>query len=150
MSLYNMMFGKNPASEAILATLGLTTADVGRFRDCWVEKADNGDVRVAVYTRNGGGNRSWHDDLEIENDEGPGCDCTGCVTRFRLPSHSNYIYDVDDDFDSTYATFYFSLPEKYADDLTAIALDERRDPSTEWLALIDALQTAPVKEQADA
>ena len=32
MSFYNMVFGKNPMSDVLLATLGLTQASVGRFR----------------------------------------------------------------------------------------------------------------------
>lgn len=46
MSLYNMMFGSNPAADVILATLGLTKADTGRFRDCFIA-----DGEIAVYTR---------------------------------------------------------------------------------------------------
>lgn len=57
MSLYSMVFGQNGAADAILATLGLTRESVGRFRDCFVAKGE-----IAVYTRNGGGNRScWHE-----------------------------------------------------------------------------------------
>lgn len=52
MSFYNMIFGKNPMSDVILATLGLTRSDVGRFRDVYLEEDT-----IAVYTRNGGGNR---------------------------------------------------------------------------------------------
>lgn len=52
MSLYNMLFGVNPASGVILATLGLKPDEVGRFRDCFIS-----DGQIAVYTRNGGGNR---------------------------------------------------------------------------------------------
>lgn len=56
MSLYNMVCGQNGAAGAILATLGLTTSDVGRFRDCFISEGE-----IAVYTRNGGGNREcWH------------------------------------------------------------------------------------------
>lgn len=57
MSMYNMMFGNNPASDIILATLGLTRADTGRFRDCFISEGE-----IAVYTRNGGNNRSCHHD----------------------------------------------------------------------------------------
>lgn len=58
MSMYNLLFGNNPMSEIILATLGLRTSDVGRFRDCFIDED-----RIAVYTRNGGGNRNcWHED----------------------------------------------------------------------------------------
>lgn len=47
-------------SEAILATLGLRREDVGRFRDCFVA-----DGEIAIYTRNGDGNRDcWHTDGE--------------------------------------------------------------------------------------
>jgi len=54
MSLYSLVFGENLAGEAILATLGLTTGDVGRYRDCFVTEG-----KIAVYTRNGGGNRDY-------------------------------------------------------------------------------------------
>lgn len=57
MSLYNMVFGSNPASRIILATLGLSPDTVGRFRDCFISEG-----AIAVYTRNGGGNRDcWHE-----------------------------------------------------------------------------------------
>ncbi len=52
MSLYNMLFGVNESSDVLLATLGLTRASVGRFRDVTVAQGE-----IAVYTRNGGGNR---------------------------------------------------------------------------------------------
>lgn len=58
MSLYNALFGMNQMSDVLLAALGLTRADVGRFRDCYIQND-----RIAVYTRNGGGNRDcWHRD----------------------------------------------------------------------------------------
>jgi hypothetical protein len=59
MSLYNIVQGMNPAADLILATLGLTRNEVGRFRDAFVTDNDE----IAVYTRNGGGNREcWHHD----------------------------------------------------------------------------------------
>ncbi len=59
MSMYNMLFGANPSSDVLLATLGLSRGSVGRFRDCHVSAGE-----IAVYTRNGGGNRECvcHDD----------------------------------------------------------------------------------------
>lgn len=92
MSMYNAIFGINPLSSVILSTLGLSMADTGRFRDCTVVKKD-GELVIAVYTRNGGGNREQY------------------MPDFS--GHPDYMYDVDDDFDSTYATIYFSAPEKY-------------------------------------
>ena len=58
MSLYNIFFGKHSQAEIILATLGLSPSDMGRFRDCFIS-----DGQIVVYTRNGGGNREcWHED----------------------------------------------------------------------------------------
>ena len=53
MSFYNILFGENPFSDIVLATLGLTRHDVGRFRDVYLENDE-----IVVLTRNGGNNRS--------------------------------------------------------------------------------------------
>lgn len=47
-----MVFGANAMGPAILATLGLSPGQVGRYRDCFVANGE-----IAVYTRNGCGNR---------------------------------------------------------------------------------------------
>jgi hypothetical protein len=182
-----MLFGQNPASTVILATLG--NPEVGRFRDAWVEKAEDGTVRIAVYTRNGGGNREcwcdatyganhdsdrkaivertvskkWAEDngypivrdshtnqngdwvvaqVETAICETPGseaCGCVGCLIQYRLPKHPLYLSDQDDEFDCTYATVYFRLPDEYAAGLTAMALNEPLDPDERWMAMLDAL-----------
>lgn len=95
MSMYNMLFGQNVAADAILATLGLTRHDVGRFRDCFVANGE-----IAIYTRNGGGNR---DDYQEVFDE--------------LAANPCYLRDEDDEYDCTYATIYFRFPDEFADDL---------------------------------
>jgi len=118
MSMYNMMFGQNPAADVILATLGLTRADVGRFRDAFIA-----DGEIAVYTRNGGGNRETYQDV-IDS----------------LAKHPCYLRDCDDDFDCTYATIFFRLPEEYADDLKKIGTNEPFDPSERWALLLDRLR----------
>lgn len=115
MSFYNMLFGKNPAIPYILATLRLTERDVERFRDCYVT---NG--KIAIYTRTGGGNR---DDYQQE----------------KLTSHPLYLYDRDDDFDSTYATFYFSFPDEWKEELAAIDTGNKFNPDQRWQDLIAAL-----------
>lgn len=56
MSLYNLLFGVDDNADFLLALLGLTRKDVGRFRDAYLD-----DGKIAIYTRNGGGNRDcWH------------------------------------------------------------------------------------------
>jgi len=112
MGLYNMIFGRNAMGPAILATLGLTTGDMGRYRDCFVANGE-----IAVYTRNGGGNREYY------------------MPDFS--EHPNFIRDEDDDFDSTYATIYFSFPEEYTEILTKIDSGEPFDPDKRWLDMLE-------------
>lgn len=89
MTMYNILFGKNPDTKDILASLNLTEENIERFRDCWI---DNRTGEIVVFTRTGGGNRE-HFPNEI------------------LVNHPLYLRDEDDFFDSTYASYYFSLPE---------------------------------------
>jgi hypothetical protein len=109
MGMYNLVFEKH-GGEDVLALLGLTAPGVGRFRDAWVERTETGRFRIAVYTRNGGDNRThWEHTYDL-NTEGPGCPCPGCIITYRLPHHPCYLSDRDGDLDNTYATVYFRLP----------------------------------------
>lgn len=197
MSLYNMLFGANPASDVLLATLGLTRDDVGRFRDCSVSEG-----QIAVYTRNGSGNRECSCDgyedygnltcentpyqkvvakyvrkdgpvrdcgckggptygtpTSVEHDHPTGdteeetwyrclspnsekCGCTGCIISYRLPKHPNYIRDVDDEFDGTYATIYFSFPEEYAEGLRMLDTGTEWNPDERWQAMLATIGAA--------
>lgn len=113
--LYNVMFGMNPLADAILTTLGLRREDCGRFRDCFITEG-----KIAVYTRNGGGNRE------------------GYMPDFS--QHKNYLSDKDDDFDNTYATIYFSFPEEFAEQLKLIDTGAKFEPSKMWLDAIERLR----------
>lgn len=93
MSLYNLLFGKNPNTDIILAILKLKENDVQRYRDCGF--SDDG---IYIYTRTGGGNR---DDYENE----------------KLVNSPYYLSDEDDEFDCTYATYYFKIPEEIKEDV---------------------------------
>lgn len=90
-SMYNMLFGKNHFADFILESLDLTEEDCGRFRDAFVAGGE-----IAIYTRNGGENR--------ENQK---------KAIDWLKNHPCYLRDQDDNYDSTYATFYFSIPEEH-------------------------------------
>jgi len=133
MSLYNTLFGSNPASPLLLGSLGLVSGfpedfeeklkeisnnwgdtdwecekgqellkeakeskyyPVGRFRDIFYQKDEDGQTKIVLYTRNGGGNREAY----------------GYVFDL-LSEHPLYIQDYDDDFDSTYAYIEFKSTE---------------------------------------
>lgn len=127
MSLYNMLFGQNEKADVILATLGLTKADVGRYRDVYL---NNGEI--VVHTRNGGGNREYYQDVFDE-----------------LSDHPCYLRDDDDDFDCTYANIYFSYPEEYAAELRAIEANTPIvTPSEKWQALFAAMSALTPTETA--
>lgn len=88
--MYEMIFGRQPGAEALLGLLhAVHPIDPGRFRDAWIE-ADTGGPVIRVHTRNGGGNR----DTQAPS-----------ITSYQ--SHPWYVRDEDDEFDSTYADFYF-------------------------------------------
>lgn len=136
--LYNVVFGVQEAAGLLLSVLGFTTAEqVGRFRDAWVERTAEGVLRIAVYTRNGGGNRDHYDDDYLA---GPACTCTGCVITYRLPAWPGYLSDGDDEFDSTYATVYFEAPAALVELLKDEEVRGPVDTSARWLAAIAALE----------
>lgn len=131
MTMYNIIHGRNPLATIILAALDLTEHDVGRFRDAFV--AEN---EIAVYTRNGGGYRNCWCENDGEHSDSADCGCPGCIITHRLPKHPNYLRDQDDEFDSTYATIYFSIPEKHRE-MLSLFNDGKFDPDKRWL---DSLQ----------
>lgn len=142
MSLYDLIAadgGQHTRGDVLLAALG--NPDPGRFRDAWVERDDDGEPIIAVYTRNGGGNRECYCDDEDE----PGS-CTGCRGE-AFATHPLHLRNVDDDFDCTYATYYFSVPPEHRDELAALAQDHV-DTSARWVALIDGIKAAADKATA--
>jgi hypothetical protein len=120
--MYSIAVGdghQDARGAVLLAALG--NPDPGRFRDAWVEKGDGNQPVIAIYTRNGGGNRESYEDVIA-----------------GLQSHPLYLRDADDDFDSTYATFYFSTPDELIEAFRVVA-QEPVDTSERWHAAIAAL-----------
>lgn len=114
MSLYNMINGANPATFFILPMLGEKHPEsYPRFRDCFVNN-DNGKPEIHVYTRVGGGNRG----------DGYG--------EEELYKHPNFLSTFDDDFDSTYATYTFSVPEEWKKDFDLITDGKIKEISPEY------------------
>lgn len=141
MSMYHLVFGGDGARDRGAVLLGLlgfeTLGDVGRYRDAWVERDPNGKPIIAIYTRNGGGNRQCTAEA-LELDEQCDGTCTGCVATHKLPAHPLYVRDQDDSFDSTYATFYFFPPDEWVEPLTQVASDPV-DTDQRWQDAIAAI-----------
>ena len=111
MSLYNMVNGFNPACVLIMPMLGRTQDEYPRFRDCFVTEEKN----IAIYTRVGGGNRNCgYGEEELYKDE-------------------NFLTTYDDEYDSTYATYEFKVPEKWKDDFSKILCGDFASVSVEYI-----------------
>lgn len=111
MSLYNMLMGFNPACVAILPMLGRKENEYPRFRDCYV--TDDGNI--AVYTRVGGGNRdAGFGEEELYKDE-------------------NFLTTYDDEYDNTYGTYEFKVPEKWKSDFDLILAGESYNVSKKYI-----------------
>lgn len=106
--MYNALFGFNENADELLSMLNLTKEQVGRYRDCYLSKDGE---RIIVYTRNGGGNRDDYEEV-FQN----------------LSTHPNYITDYDDDYDCTYASIEFSIPDEHKQRVSEIFKDS--DTST--------------------
>lgn len=128
MSLYNMLFGINDLTPFLLSVLGIKQEDIPRFRDCFLNEG-----YIVIYTRTGGGNREFYDYPNDENQEGP--------WNSTLRDNEYYISDNDDEFDCTYANFYFRFPNEYRSDLEALeAGNESYTPSERWQMLFEELR----------
>ena len=135
MSLYNMVYGCQPATFNILPMLGKHPDDYPRFRDCFIGKLSNDydnldqfdiparahgeEELISVYTRVGGNNReSYKEEIKI------------------LREMEGYVEDYDDDFDSTFATFIFKVPSKFKTDFNKIKAGKLVDISEEYKNLM--------------
>ena len=151
MSMYSMLFGESKASDVLLAALGMERDDFYRYRDCYLTE----DRKIAVYTRGGGNNRrcycgpdendylatakpedifEWHGERHVK----------GCArpTQAAVQRHPAFLYMEDDDFDNTYATLYFRIPED-ADRAAIEALLPEMNRDQRWQIALDALRGKP-------
>lgn len=139
MSIYGMFFKMNNITPVLLAMLGLKEEDVPRLRDCYIDGE-----KIVIYTRTGGGNRDYYDSEESCRANYPeyfdGKDNPAGPWNSTLTANPYFLYDEDDDLDSTYAHFYFKFPEEYAADLKALAENsDMHKPSEKWQMLFNAM-----------
>ena len=112
MSLYNMINGYNPECVIFLPMLGRESKEYPRFRDCFLTKDNN----IAVYTRVGGGNRNCGFGEE------------------KLYEDENFVKTYDDNYDDTYATYEFKVPDKWQDDFEKIVSGRAAEVSDEYIS----------------
>lgn len=111
--LYNAIMGYNPACIYFLPMLDRKPEDYPRFRDCFLSDDSK---RIVIYTRVGGGNR-------------------GCgFGEDKLYKDPNYVTTYDDDFDNTYGSYEFNVPEKWQKDFDAILNGDFDKVSDEYKA----------------
>ena len=112
MSLYNMIHGYNPACIIFLPMLGRQYYEYPRFRNCFLSDDEK---HILIYTRVGGGNRNCG---------------YGEEELFKDP---HFVRTWDDEEDSTYGYYEFSVPERWKTDFKAIVENGVKAMSAEYL-----------------
>lgn len=121
MSLYNALNGYSPACIMIMPMLGRKQNEYPRFRDCFISDDDK---HIDIYTRVGGGNRGCGFGEEV------------------LYKDENFVETFDDDYDRTYATYRFKVPDKWKKDFEYILNGEFQKVSDEYVALVKSFYPA--------
>lgn len=133
--LYNMLFGTNPASQYLLAAIGFNLENqsgwpLSRFRDTY---ANEDGTKVFVFTRNGG--LPFEDQVMINE---------------KLTQHPNYVKHWLDEFDSTYCTYEFNVPEEFLKITKQIAeMTDTMPPMQRFKKLMDDMTNNKSNEQVD-
>jgi len=125
MSLYNYLFGMNPNTDIILALIGLKRSDIERFRDVSINYEEN---EIRILTRTGGNNRkNYPNTILIKN--------------------PYYLRNKDDSFDSTYAYYYFRIPDEIREDIKGLIEPAKYGISAKLIQhILKTLNRKPTKE----
>ena len=111
MSLYNALMGFSTACVIIMPMLGRKQEDYPRFRDCFLSEDKE---HIEIYTRVGGNNR-------------------GCgYGEEELYKDPLFVSTKDDEYDNTYATYTFNVPDKWKDDFNKIVAGKLNEVSDEY------------------
>lgn len=130
MSLYNQLFGVNRTAGAILLLLdahSLGGGETFRFRDAYYDGE-----HLVILTRTGGGNRFKYAEQNA-----------------KLRTLAGFVRDADDDYDNTYAYFYYKLPGQYASLEPELAKWTPKPFRERWEAVIDKMKTGGINDPND-
>ena len=114
--MYEMVCDINPDAGRVLNLIGLDPTfliEECRLRDVYLSKDK---TKVVIFTKIGGGNRESYS-----------------ASIKRLKNFKGYIRDYDDDFDNTYGTYVFNVPEKWKNDFEAIKDNRIKDVSDDYV-----------------
>lgn len=145
MSLYDLLFGQNADAAHLLQTLGLSPAQIPRFRDVYWDG-----LFIVVHTRTGGGNREFYEsEASCRNNypdyfEDPTKAPKGPWNE-DLRKIPGYVRDEDEEYDCTYANFYFRPPAELEETLKGLPAD--MPPSEKWAAVFKALDEQGAKRK---
>jgi hypothetical protein len=145
MSLYDLAMGDGrQADRGALFLTCLGNPVVARYRDSWAEKGEDGEPVIAIYTRQGGGNRECYCE-ELKREHVPGQCYAAC--NEALAAHPLYLRDADDDFDATYATFWFRCPAEPPELRGVLAgiMTEPVSMSDRWQEAIDRIGSGEMR-----
>ena len=119
MSLYNNIFGADSLAGNLLNILEIDPDHIPRLRDCYYDAKKE---LICIHTRTGGGNRDFYENEEICRNNYPDyfygdeSDYPTGPWNDDLRGHELFKYDEDSSYDSTYANFYFKVPEKFEEE----------------------------------
>ena len=155
MSLYNMLFGKNPNDAMLKNMLELGTKyHIGRYRDIYLNEDG---TMIILYTRNGGGNRECYDCDKDSDKAKANCDkddiscgwnkqCCPLKATASLRMHPNYVKDYDDEFDCTYAYYEFTVPDKHKTTAKLMSGIKEQTISEKLDSLLEEMKTMSKEE----
>ena len=94
----------------LLSLLGITEEAVPRYRDIYIDEGN-----LVLHTRTGGGNRAAYENIHSWKRE-----CSWMVDDEEpsgpwnedLRNLPGFLYDRDDEYDPTYADFYYELTDE--------------------------------------
>lgn len=142
-SLYNILHGENGLATAFLVMLNITKSQIPRYRDCYWDGNN-----IVIYTRTGGGNRDYYESETSCRENYPEYfgkeDSPSGPWNEDLRKLPEYVRDEDDSFDSTYASFYFRIPEQFkhfTENLTAA-----QSPQEKFKEILEVLQSPNAME----
>ncbi len=143
MSLYSALFGQNVLAPILLSILGTTREQVPRFRDCFLAVDGNDLTGIAIYTRTGGGNRPFYESAESQVAQ-YGSDLRVPEGPFNadLRKLPGFLYDLDDEYDNTYATFFYAIPDEVRpmlDVLASTGIGNEKKPAEKFQQLLTDL-----------